>query len=882
MLLGGSTASPLNFGFSSIFSVNLNLGVGQGLTQTLSGTITPRGDTYRLGGGGGTLVLTSNLVNSTNARSLVIGQPLAQSNGVDVPESSTPATSRVVLNGFNTFTGGTTVNSGILELGNPNALGTGSIQLNSNGTLVPSLAADQGLLDRITNTSVGSLALGADSPNNLNFSNAGQTMLGASVSATYSGTLIPADSIYRFGGGGGTLTVNSALSPFAATQLIVSGNGLPSTTVVLSNIDNLPAVLKVNDAKLTLGASGSTISGTTLAVTGATTFDLGGRTNLQLSGLSFAANGLGVINSKFSNGALTLFNSPTPLSSASTSTAQCAIDFSGLSKLSISSLGQSAALVLMNGQNSSLKLANDNAIFANTLVMGAGAATASYGQVHATIDLGHTNLIQAGTIDIGTQGGAVPQTLVRFPVGDTTAGLKMSGATAGQPVTNVIVRSGTFSDTTVDLTGGTTSMLANSFFVGRHGYTLGTKTTVRLGGANSMLNLGQMYIGYSQPIFDLGALPGNVSVSGVADDLFEQQAGTVLTSSLYFSTRTATTGSVPGDTLRSNYTLGTPTSSAVLSPHLIGIGGINQNATLTAKSRAAINFVNGRIETFNPLLATNGQTPNSSVPISDRTTIVRGLPGGGAANDYRTLMINVAQAGTHTFAAGAGKTLQVQSTSLITGPGGPTVEGPGTVEFDGANNYAGQTTINSGTLALASPAQDAIYTGGGADIRGGRLLFVLNSGSTNFTQLPTILAAGYAHNFADGPIRSSTATAARGLGYSTDSFGNVTVAAALYGDANLNGTVDFNDFLALQNSFTTTAAGWQGGDFNYDGVTDFNDFLALQNNFGQSISGAATLVTASQVSAMRAFAESVPEPVSGLVGVAAMFGLGRRRQRRVG
>ncbi|MDB5328645.1 MAG: Metalloprotease [Phycisphaerales bacterium] len=52
----------------------------------------------------------------------------------------------------------------------------------------------------------------------------------------------------------------------------------------------------------------------------------------------------------------------------------------------------------------------------------------------------------------------------------------------------------------------------------------------------------------------------------------------------------------------------------------------------------------------------------------------------------------------------------------------------------------------------------------------------------------------------------------------------------LAGDANRNRTVDFNDFLILQNNFNTPGSFAQGN-FNYDGVIDFNDFLILQNNF---------------------------------------------------
>lgn len=92
-----------------------------------------------------------------------------------------------------------------------------------------------------------------------------------------------------------------------------------------------------------------------------------------------------------------------------------------------------------------------------------------------------------------------------------------------------------------------------------------------------------------------------------------------------------------------------------------------------------------------------------------------------------------------------------------------------------------------------------------------------------------------------------------------DVFGTVA------GDADLDGDVDFQDFLALANGFGQEN-GWAGGDFDGDGQTAFLDFLALANSFGQTSAAADT--------------QSVPEPVSGLlllVGVTGLLSLRRRR-----
>ena len=199
--------------------------------------------------------------------------------------------------------------------------------------------------------------------------------------------------------------------------------------------------------------------------------------------------------------------------------------------------------------------------------------------------------------------------------------------------------------------------------------------------------------------------------------------------------------------------------------------------------------------------------------------------------------------------------------------------GAGTMLLTGSNSFGGTVTIAAGVLR-ETPAAYAMYTtGGGVDLTGATARLVLDyTGSTS----PAALVRGY---LASGRFQASTATGNQTLGYS-DAGSAVTLLPTLRGDADLDGDVDFNDFLVLQNNFGNSGTTFVTGDFNYDGVTNFNDFLALQNSFGQSYAGAAVATSAAQVAAMSAFASAtaVPEPgmVAG-VGLAVVGLMWRRR-----
>ncbi len=92
----------------------------------------------------------------------------------------------------------------------------------------------------------------------------------------------------------------------------------------------------------------------------------------------------------------------------------------------------------------------------------------------------------------------------------------------------------------------------------------------------------------------------------------------------------------------------------------------------------------------------------------------------------------------------------------------------------------------------------------------------------------------------------------------------------LYGDATMDGVVDFNDLVKLaQNYNTASGKNWIDGDFTYDGAVDFNDLVKLAQNYN-------TALPAEQFPVQRpifrrrgaAALASVPEPSIALNGAA--------------
>jgi hypothetical protein len=109
----------------------------------------------------------------------------------------------------------------------------------------------------------------------------------------------------------------------------------------------------------------------------------------------------------------------------------------------------------------------------------------------------------------------------------------------------------------------------------------------------------------------------------------------------------------------------------------------------------------------------------------------------------------------------------------------------------------------------------------------------------------------------------------------------------LLGDANLDGTVNGDDFSQFSSNLGGSPRAWDEGDFNYDGTVNGEDFAPFSHNQGQTDVLAASetgtlsgpLKLSNGISSNLSLT-NVPEPASmGLLTVGLVSVLARRRRR---
>jgi hypothetical protein len=263
-----------------------------------------------------------------------------------------------------------------------------------------------------------------------------------------------------------------------------------------------------------------------------------------------------------------------------------------------------------------------------------------------------------------------------------------------------------------------------------------------------------------------------------------------------------------------------------------------------------------------------------------------------------TNRVQVAAGGRLTVPSGATVSL-ARTTNVATVGAVDVLSNAGVLEFDHAVLTVGSSwrLTNTGTVRITAGALGAAnplpFNTGGFDLRdGGGLAMRPQPLDAVRAQ---IISGRHGGAWDGAGIRSSSAQsdATTAVGYALVAqagpflgvpvaAGDVIVRHTKSGDADLNGTVNFADLLALARNYNQSSRHWYQGDFNYDGTVNFGDLLTLAKNYNQALPGEplpdAPAEFAPDLAA--AFAQ-VPEPGGVLTGVAgALLATGRRRQRR--
>jgi autotransporter-associated beta strand protein len=301
---------------------------------------------------------------------------------------------------------------------------------------------------------------------------------------------------------------------------------------------------------------------------------------------------------------------------------------------------------------------------------------------------------------------------------------------------------------------------------------------------------------------------------------------------------------------------------------------------------------------------------------------------GSATGRYSVTLNTTVSPGSVTV-NNSGGNYTIGGAGSIGGTGSLTKSGTGTLTLSTPNTYTGGTNVSNGRLLIdpTSSTTSALPTGalsvsggtvqladnvtagtalghsnvtvtslsitgtGALDIGNNRIIIDYSSPATDpIASIEGWIKNGYLGT--PGPqIISSDISAddalsglSYGIGYADGAdgvvaglpSGEIEIMYTLLGDANLDGTVNSEDFSPFSHNLGQSGMMWDDGDFNYDGTVNSEDFSPFSHNLGQTASLAAAagvLEGANGISLA-----NVPEPISG--GLMAMAGSGILLRRR--
>lgn len=538
---------------------------------------------------------------------------------------------------------------------------------------------------------------------------------------------------------------NAALTVTAAT------NGNAAFTGAITNFSGNGSLIKTGDGTVTLSGS-NTYSGGTLVSAGALQGDTrgiqGAITNNAAVVFTNSTNGT-YSGAMSGNGSLTKTGAGTvTLSAANTYSGLTTVSNGGL-RLAGTGITIAGDIVIAGGTLSYSNAVNDQIADTSTITMSSGAFElgARTETIASMAMSGGTLSISSGTLGLDGSssftGGTVNLTNNNARIntgGTTTLGNVTFNYTHASGDNNAVVLGGD-----VNVNASTTANFSNS------------------GGGEVRLNLNN-----AVRTFDIGSA-GNLNLDWVVWSSTASSGGITKTGAGTLSLSKANTYSggtiIQGGTmiLSGDGTLGAASGAVTVDGGTLDLGGLTRtNGAVTISSGLITNgtlqgssFASTNAGTVDAVLAgagagltktgsgtltlTQSNTYTGATTINDGTVALSG--GSGALAPATTVAVNsggtldlggrnqeiagLAGAGNVTNSSG---TLTVNKASgtdnfsgVMSGGGGLTKTGAGTLALSGANTYTGATTISGGTLRL---------NGGGSNTIVGNVL--INGGTLNY------------------------------------------------------------------------------------------------------------------------------------------------------
>ncbi len=615
-------------------------------TNTYAGGTTISAGTLQIGGAGslgagnyaGAITDNGTFEYSSSANQTLSGVI----SGTGTLSKDTSATSTLLLTGTNTYSGGTTISAGTLQIGNGGT--TGSIVGNvlDNGALA---------FDRFDNVTFGGGVSGTGS----------LTQLGAGT------LLLTGTNTYA---GGTTISAGTLQIGNGGTTGSVVGNVLDNSALAFDRSDNLTfgGVISGTGSLTQLGAG-------TLTLTGTNTY--AGGTNLSGGIVAVDSDGnLGTGALSFNGGTLEA------LAAGGGITSNKAVTLNAGGGAFLADAGTTSTLSgAISGPGS---LTKD----------GSGALTLTGTNTYAggtTISAGTLQIGGAGSLGAGNYAGAI-----------TDNGTFEYSSSANQTLSGVISGTGTLSkDTsatsTLLLTGtntysGGTTISAGTLQIGNGGTTGSIVGNVLDNGALAFDRFDNVTFGGgvsgTGSLTQLGA--GTLLLTGTNT----YAGGTTISAGTLQIGNGGTTGSVVGNVLDNSALAFDRSDNLTFGGVISGTGSLTQlgagTLTLTGTNTYA-----GGTNLSGGIVAVDSDGNLGTGALSFNGGTLEALAAGGGITSNKAVTLN---AGGGAFLADAGTTSTLSG--AISGPGSLTKDGSGALTLTGTNTYAGGTTISAGTLQI--------------------------------------------------------------------------------------------------------------------------------------------------------------------------------------